>query len=276
RARDSLRDVRGARRPVGQLSENGASARPLRVAVDIGGTFVDAVEFDEETRTIRLHKEPTTPEHPAEGVLSALRGLGSDLGSISTFIHGTTLGLNSILERRGAPTGIITNEGFRDIFEVARGDVPPPKMYDFQYERPPLIVPRRRALGVPGRIDYRGTVVVDLDEDAVRDAARVLVEEHGVGSVAVAFLHAYANPEHARRAAAVVRAWLPDLSNSVSSDIAREYREYERTSTAVLDAYIRPIFERYVGELEDGLGAEGFRGSFLITRSGGRAMASSV
>ena len=207
---------------------------------------------------------------------SALRGLGSDLGSISTFIHGTTLGLNSILERRGAPTGIITNDGFRDIFEVARGDVPPPKMYDFQYERPPLIVPRRRALGVPGRIDYSGSVVEELDEDAVRDAARALVEEHGVRSVAVAFLHAYANPEHERRAAAVLRAAFPDLSISVSSDIAREYREYERTSTAVLDAYIRPIFERYVGELEDGLGAAGFRGSFLITRSGGGAMASSV
>jgi N-methylhydantoinase A/oxoprolinase/acetone carboxylase beta subunit len=261
---------------VGPLSGNGASARPLRVAVDIGGTFVDAVEFDEETGVVRLHKEPTTPEHPAEGVLSALRGLGADLGSISTFIHGTTLGLNSILERRGAPTGLITNDGFRDIFEVARGDVPPPKMYDFQYERPPLIVPRRCALGVPGRIDYSGSVVEDLDEDAVREAARLLVEEHGVRSVVVAFLHAYANPEHERRAAAVMRAAFPDLSISVSSDIAREYREYERTSTAVLDAYIRPIFERYVGELENGLDAEGFRGSFLITRSGGGAMASSV
>jgi N-methylhydantoinase A len=261
---------------VGPLSGNGASARPLQVAVDIGGTFVDAVEFDEETGVVRLHKEPTTPEHPAEGVLSALAGLGADLGSISTFIHGTTLGLNSILERRGAPTGIITNDGFRDIFEVARGDVPPPKMYDFQYERPPLIVPRRCVLGVPGRIEYSGSVVEDLDEDAVREAARLLVEKHGVRSVAVAFLHAYANPEHERRAAAVLRAAFPDLSISVSSDIAREYREYERTSTAVLDAYIRPVFERYVGELENGLDAKGFRGSFLITRSGGGAMASSV
>jgi N-methylhydantoinase A len=254
---------------------NGAP-RPLRVAVDIGGTFVDAVEFDERSGDVRIHKVPTTPRRPTEGVLAATHGLGSDLTRTRTYIHGTTLGLNAILERRGAPTGIITNAGFRDIFEVARGDVPVPSMYDFQYHPPPTIVPRRRALGVAGRMTYRGEIVDDLDEDGVVAAARALRDEQGVESIAIAFLHSYVDPSHERRAAELVRSELPGLSVSISSDVAREYREYERTSTTVLDAYIRPIFERYIDELERELGDAGFAGPFLITRSAGGAMTSAV
>jgi N-methylhydantoinase A len=254
---------------------NGAP-RPLRVAVDIGGTFVDAVEFDERSGDVRIHKVPTTPRRPTDGVLSATQGLGSDLTRTRTYIHGTTLGLNAILERRGAPTGIITNAGFRDIFEVARGDVPVPSMYDFQYHPPPTIVPRRRALGVAGRMTYRGEIVDDLDEEGVVAAARALRDEQGVESIAIAFLHSYVDPSHERRAAELVRSELPGLSVSISSDVAREYREYERTSTTVLDAYIRPIFERYVDELERELGEAGFAGPFLITRSAGGAMTSAV
>lgn len=233
------------------------------------------MELDERTRQVRLHKASTTPARPALGVVNALRGLRQRFEPIGTFIHGTTLGLNAILERRGTPTGIITNQGFRDVFEIARGDVPPSSMYDFTYRRPPGLVKRRHTAGVPGRLDHRGRVLEPLDEEAVVDAARGLVEA-GCEAIAVCFLHAYANPEPEQRARELIAAALPGVAVSISSDVAREHREYERTSTTVLDAYVRPIFERYIGALEADLRDGGFAGSFLVTRSGGGAMSAAV
>ncbi|MPZ26444.1 MAG: hydantoinase/oxoprolinase family protein [Micromonosporaceae bacterium] len=246
--------------------------RPIRLAVDIGGTFVDAMELDARTQRVRFRKAPTTPAAPADGVLAAVAALGTDLSEVELFIHGTTLGLNAVLERRGAITGIITNAGFRDIFLIGRGNVPPEHMYDFQYERPASLVRRRHTAGVRGRLDYKGRVVEELDPDSVREAARVLVDEHGVRSIAVCFLHSFLDPSHEQAAAALIRAAHPQVSVSVSTDIVREYREYERTSTTVLDAYIRPIFERYVDALAAGLAGDGFAGRFLIMRSGGGSM----
>lgn len=244
----------------------------LRVAVDIDGTFVDAMELDTGTGAVRFRKASTTPARPADGVLDAVTALGTDLDRAELFIHGTTLCLNAVLERRGATTGILTNDGMRDIFLLGRGNVPADYMYDFQYERPPGLVQRRHTAGVKCRLDYQGNVVEELDEQSVRDAARTLVEEHQVRSIAICFLHSFRDPTHERRAAEIVRAEYPDVTVSISTDIAREYREYERTSTTVLDAYIRPIFERYVGELEHALGERGFAGQFLIMRSGGGSM----
>ncbi|WP_432839865.1 hydantoinase/oxoprolinase family protein [Dactylosporangium sp. CA-092794] len=248
----------------------------LRLAVDIGGTFVDAMELDTATNRVRFRKASTTPARPADGVLAAVAALGTDLSQVELFIHGTTLGLNAVLERRGAATGIITNEGFRDIFLIGRGNVPADHMYDFQYERPPSLVKRRHTAGVRGRLDYKGRVVEELDRDSVLTAARELVEVQGVRSIAICFLHAFLDPAHERAAAAIIRERYPDVSLSLSTDIAREYREYERTSTTVLEAYIRPIFERYVDELEQGLAEGGFAGRFLIMRSGGGAMTSAA
>jgi N-methylhydantoinase A len=247
----------------------------LRLAVDIGGTFVDAMALDPRTGEIRFRKAATTPARPADGVLAAVGALGTDLSEAELFIHGTTLGLNAVLERRGEPTGIITNEGFRDIFLIGRGNVPPEHMYDFQYERPPSLVARRHTAGVRCRLDYKGRVVEELDPDSVRAAARSLVEQ-GVVSIAVCFLHSFLDPSHERAAARIIREQYPQVSVSVSTDIVREYREYERTSTTVLDAYIRPIFERYVAALEDGLAERGFAGRFLIMRSGGGSMTSAA
>ena len=242
-----------------------------RVAIDIGGTFVDAVQFDQVTGEVTLAKAPTTPARPVDGVMEALRRLGTPFDRIDVFVHGTTLGLNAILERKGAVTGIIANEGFRDLFEIGRADVPPERMYDVRYARPAPIVPRRLRVGVPGRIDASGAEIVPLDEAAVSHAADTLVAA-GARSMAISFLHAYRNPSHEERAAAVVRARHPTLPVSVASEISREYREYERTATAVLDAYIRPIFEAYIGELEASLATAGFAGHFLIMRSSGGAM----
>ncbi|MFV2107915.1 hydantoinase/oxoprolinase family protein [Micromonospora sp. LOL_015] len=248
----------------------------IRLAVDIGGTFVDAMELDTRTNQVRFRKASTTPARPWEGVLDAVTALGTDLSEVELFIHGTTLGLNAVLERRGGATGIITNEGFRDVFLLGRGNVPADHMYDFQYERPESLVKRRYTAGVTGRLDYRGRVVTELDPDSVQAAARTLVEEHGVGSIAVCFLHSFVDPSHERAAAALIREAYPQVSVSVSTDIVREHREYERTSTTVLEAYIRPIFERYVDELESGLADRGFTGRFLIMRSGGGSMTSTT
>jgi N-methylhydantoinase A len=232
------------------------------------------MEFDVATGRIRFRKASTTPAAPWEGVLQAVSNLESPLDEVDLFIHGTTLGLNAVLERKGARTGIITNQGMRDIFLLGRGDIPAAHMYDFKYERPPSLVRRRWTAGVPGRLDYKGDVVEPLDEDAVRAAARTLVEDQGVESIAICFLHSFRDPTHERRAAEIVREAHPHVTVSVSTDIVREHREYERTSTTVLDAYIRPIFERYVDRLEAGLRERNFDGRFLIMRSGGGAMTS--
>jgi N-methylhydantoinase A len=250
--------------------------RPIRLAVDIGGTFVDAMELDTRTGEVRFRKASTTPAHPAEGVLNAIAALGTDLSEVELFIHGTTLGLNAVLERRGGNTGIITNEGFRDIFLIGRGNVPAEHMYDFRYQRPESLVKRRFTAGVTGRLDYKGNVVQELDPDSVRAAARELVEVQGVTSIAICFLHSFLDPSHERAAAELIREAYPQVSLSLSTDIVREYREYERTSTTVLEAYIRPIFERYVDELEKGLADQGFAGRFLIMRSGGGSMTGAV
>lgn len=240
-----------------------------RLAVDIGGTFVDSITFDRETGEINVEKASTTPDQPQNGVLNAIDKVGAILGETEAFVHGTTLGVNAFLEREGAQTGIITNEGFRDVFEIGRTNVERESMYDIRYEKPELIVPRRRRIGVPGRIDANGEVAEPLDETAVREAARELVEEQGVESIAICFLHSYRNGEHEQLAGQIIRDEVPEVSLSLSSDITGEYREYERTSTAVLDAYIKPIFESYVDRLDGALRNDGFDGSFFITRSGG-------
>ncbi len=242
------------------------------LAVDIGGTFVDSVTFDRESGELAVEKASTTPADPTAGVVNAIEKLGLDLADASSFVHGTTLGINALLEREGARTGIITNEGFRDIYEIGRTNLKRDSMYDIRYNKPELLVPRRRRYGVGGRLDAKGNEVEPLDEDAVRDAARELVDEWDCEAIAVCFLHSYQNDEHERRAGEIIREEVPGVSLSLSSEITREYREYERTSTAVLDAYIKPIFDNYVEQLDDTVRDEGFDGSFFITRSGGGAL----
>ncbi|MBL09478.1 MAG: methylhydantoinase [Acidiferrobacteraceae bacterium] len=249
-----------------------AEGKTVRIAVDIGGTFVDAIRLDTESGEFTLHKSSTTPKEPWVGVMKALRNIDPLLSQIDTFTHGTTLGLNSLLERKGAKTGIITNKGFRDIFLIGRANVPDADMYNFQYQRPEPLVPRHRILGVGGRRDHRGEEDQILSKDDVRDASKTLIEGYGVESIAICFLYSYVSPEDENTAADLIREIYPDTKISISSNIAREHREYERTSTTVLDAYIRPVFERYMRRLEDDLAQEKFNGRFLVMRSGGGAM----
>lgn len=246
-----------------------------RLAVDIGGTFVDAMELDLVTGAVRFQKASTTPSEPWRGVVAAIDALGTDLASVELFIHGTTLGLNAVLERRGGPTGIITNEGMRDIFLLGRGNVPADRMYDFTYQRPSALVERRHTAGARCRLDHMGNELEPLDEDSVRTAAHQLVDS-GVNSIAVCYLHSYRDPRHEQRSAEIIRAEHPGIAVSTSTDIVREYREYERTATTVLDAYISPIFRRYIDALESEIERRGFEGRFLVMRSGGGGMTSAA
>lgn len=244
----------------------------MKIAVDIGGTFVDAVAYDPVAGKLSVHKVSTTPAAPAEGVLSGVAALGADLAGVESFAHGTTLGLNAILQRNGAAVGVITTEGFADVLEIARAGIPADRMYDFVYARPAPLVPRRHRIGVPERLDASGAVIVPLDEQALLAAGRTLVEDHGLRSLAVCFLHSYVNPVHEQRAGELLRQAFPGVAVSVSADLTREYREYERTSTVVLDAYIRPVLNDYLDVLEKGLTEQGLTEHLHIMRSGGGAM----
>ena len=242
------------------------------IGVDIGGTFVDAILFNEETGETRLEKALTTPQDLPAGVLNAIDRLEIDLADTGIIVHGTTLGLNAIIERRGARTGIVTNEGFRDIFELGRGALPPEHAYNLHYQRPDPLVKRRCVAGVPGRINVSGEVEVELDEQAVVDTVNAMIAEQAVESIAICCLHSYKNPAHELQVARIIKDNFPTVAVSVSCRIAREYREFERTCTTVLDAYIRPIFEKYIDSLQSALEGRGFNGKFLVMRSSGGTM----
>jgi len=244
----------------------------LKLAIDIGGTFIDVVTFDFETRSLRAFKLPTTPADPAQGVVDSVGQLGYPASAVADFVHGTTLGLNAVLERRGARVGIITNAGFTDIFEIGRGALEFADMYRFDYEQKPPLVERRLRIGVPGRLDWEGSELVPLDSAAVIEAARFLHEVEGCDAIAVSFLHSYANDAHERMAVDLIRERWPELAVSSGAALANEYREYERTSTAVLDAYIKPVLRNYLGRLGAGIAAKGFAGKSYVMNSSGGAL----
>ncbi len=226
------------------------------LSVDIGGTFTDLVLCHERTGRISVAKVLTTDPDPSAGVLGGIRQLlegGAGAGEIGRLIHGTTLITNALIERKGALTGLLTTEGFRDVLEIGREgryDI-----YDLFLQLPEPLAERRLRLEVAERLKSSGQVMTPLDEEALRRACAVL-REAGVEAVAVAFLHSYANPDHERRAAAIVREELPGIALSLSHEVAPELREYERTSTAVANAYVQPMASAYLANLERGLRAD--------------------
>jgi N-methylhydantoinase A len=240
----------------------------LRIGIDIGGTFTDLVVLDEATGAVTNTKALSTPRDLLQGVLRCVDQAGVDLRDGQLVIHGTTVGINALLERKGARTALVTTEGFRDVLEIGRGNFL--RMYDVLYRRPEPLVRRGLRVEAPERLSARGEVLRPLDEAALRAALRPLAEA-GVESVAIVFLYSYRDPGHERRAAEIVAEALPGVAVSVSHRISQEWREYERTSTTVVNAYIRPIMDRYLGALDRGLAARGFRGGLLITQSNGGA-----
>jgi N-methylhydantoinase A len=244
-----------------------------RVAIDVGGTFTDVVELLPATGEIRFDKVPTTPAQPTAGVMTALGTIQAPLSDVIMFTHGTTLGLNALLTRTGARTAVVGTAGFRDVYLLGRTDRR--TNYDITYRPPPALLERYDTFEVPERSLFDGSVHLPLDTEAARTVAATIAER-GYDSVAVAFLHSYANPAHELRMREILAEVAPEVAVTLSHELSREYREYERTSTAVLDAYVKPIVRRYLQRLEGELETRGFTGRFLVTRSGGGAMTASA
>ena len=243
--------------------------RSLRFGFDIGGTFTDFVLIDEQSGAIRTHKTLTTPHDPALAVLQGWRELVSaeDAPLVESAIHGTTLFTNALIERKGARAAFLTTKGFRDILEMGkemRYDI-----YDLLLVLPEPLVPRRLRLEVEERLNGRGEVVTPLRMSEVEQLAEVLAAED-VEAVAICFLHAFTNPEHEQAAGARLAERLPGLRISMSHEVAPEIREYERMSTTVCNAYVQPLAETYLGQMEVRLREAGFaRELFLMLSSGG-------
>ncbi|WP_323039245.1 hydantoinase B/oxoprolinase family protein [Gemmobacter sp.] len=247
-----------------------ATANRWRVGFDIGGTFTDFILYDAAEGQVTLHKHLTTPHDPSVGALKglaellALRGLNH--ADVSEMVHGTTLVTNAVIERKGAKLGLITTKGFRDILEMGteqRYDI-----YDLFVQFPEPLASRDLRLEVTERIDANGRVLTALDEDAVRAAARAMLDA-GCEAVAVVFLHSYANAAHEQRAAEILRSEFPELAVSISSEVVAELGEYQRTVTTCANAYVQPLMGRYLRKLENSLRGAGFAGPLRLMHSAG-------
>ncbi|MDH3771848.1 MAG: hydantoinase/oxoprolinase family protein, partial [Nitrospirota bacterium] len=230
------------------------------IGVDVGGTFTDLVLVEPATGSVRVAKVPTTLDNQAFGVLAALDAAGADLAEVATINHGTTTTTNALLERKIARTGLITTQGFRDVLELGRRTRPQP--YGLLGAFEPLI-PRERRLEVPERIDADGDILAKLDETAVRVAIERLLELD-CEALVIHFLHSYKNPVHERRAVAIARELWPNGYITAGHAILSEYREYERGTTAAVNAAIQPVLERYLARLQQELGARGFGHDLLV------------
>jgi N-methylhydantoinase A len=240
----------------------------MRIAVDIGGTFTDLVALDDQGNLYQS-KSLTTPEELARGIQDCLIKANIQLSMANLFVHGSTIAINAVLERKGAKTSLITTRGFRDIYEIGRGNRP--EGYNLFFKRSVPLVPRELRLEVDERLLASGEMLRPLDERSVR-AAIAELKSHKIEGVAVCLLHSYANPTHEQRLGELFREEFPQAYVALSHEILRECREYERTSTVVLNAYVGPIVARYLICLEQLLQAAGFHGAFLIMQSNGGAM----
>ena len=245
----------------------------FRIGVDVGGTFTDFLVVDGEGR-LSFHKTPTTPEDPSIGLLNGLNEIAVSMGleagtfvrGLSTIVHGTTVATNAVLTRRGAKTGLLTTEGFRDVLEMRRGYRP--ERYNNKWQQPKPLVRRRLRRTVQERLDYLGN---ELDPVNLRDALESIkfLEEEGVESIAICFMHSYANPAHEQQVARVVKERLPDKYLSVSSSLLPQVRIWNRVSTTVLNSYVGPVVDRYLTSLGKRLEELGFAGVLLIMQSNG-------
>lgn len=245
------------------------SGRGVRIAVDIGGTFTDVVGVDTTTRAERTAKIPSTPQDYSQAVIEGVEEVLGEDGRLVHFVHGTTAGLNSILQRRGARTALVTTRGFRDVYEIARANRT--EMYDLFYRRPTPLVGSEDIFEVDERMLADGSVRTPLGEAEVAELARRLVAG-GYESVAVVLLHSYANPAHERLIGDLLALHAEGLFVSLSHSVANEYREYERTSTTVLNAYVAPVMHAYLTKLEARLRERGYERPVYIMRSGGGVM----
>jgi N-methylhydantoinase A len=248
------------------------------IGVDVGGTFTDFYAFSDADEggdggRERVHKTPSTPGNPARAILDGLDALcraeGIAPSEIGRLGHGTTVATNALIQRRGAAVALVTTAGFRDLLEIGRQIRP--RMYDLKADYPPPLAPRERRFEIAERIGPRGEVVTPLAEDAIA-AAVEQVRAAGVEACAVCLLFGFLNPDHERRIGAALRAAMPDLHLSLSSDVQPEFREYERFSTTVQNAYLQPVLSRYMRDLQAGLAARAPHALIGINQSSGGLM----
>jgi len=249
----------------------------LRIASDVGGTFTDSIAYDPVSRRLSVAKVSTTPQAREIGTIDSLRRtlqqLGATGGAVAYIGHGMTTATNAVIQRRGAKTAFVTNHGFTDLLLIGRQDRP--SLYDVEVVRAPPLVPRELCYGILGRLDAGGREVEPLSHADLERAAADM-RRHGVEAVAVVFLHAYANPVHERAAKAVLRRLLPEVTICISSEVLSEFREFERASTVVLNAYLTPLMATYLGSLarrlhdaDHGLGIGRDKAMMVMEATGG-------
>jgi len=247
-----------------------ANSNIYRAGIDIGGTFTDFILFDGSAGSIRLHKCLTTPSDPSQGALGGLADIveaaSISVSDLDEIVHGTTLVTNAVIERKGAPVGLITTEGFRDILEIGfeqRYDI-----YDLFLTFPDPLVSRSRRLEVVERMGADGEVIKPLDEASVLQAVKKLAKD-GVEAIAVCLMHSYRNPAHERRVREIIKQHYPEIAVSISSEVVAEISEYQRFVTTCANAYVQPLMDRYLRRLEQELKARGFRGALRLMHSAG-------
>lgn len=238
----------------------------MKLATDIGGTFTDLVYLDEATGAYFLAKSLSTPPHFSKGIMDAIHKSGLDPSAVTGFVHGATVVINALTERKGARTALVTTDGCRDVLEIGRANRP--DIYNLRFRKQPPFVPRELRFEVVERMNYKGEIVTALDLASVDAVARQIAAEQ-CESVAICLLHSYANPEHELRVADRLRELLPGVLVTASAEITREWREYERSSTAVLNAYVQPVAASYLRQLESSLREEGIDAPLDIMKSNG-------
>src|SRR5882762_8825459 len=243
-----------------------ANGSHLRLAADIGGSFTDVAVFDEWTGKLAFGKALSTPQRLVEGINAGVAKAGSDYKSAGLFLHGSTIAINTILERTGAKTALLITEGFRDIYEIGR--INRPDAYNLFFQKHEPLVERALRFEVKERVLADGEIEKPLDEEEIARFGRML-DGRGVEATAILFLNCYARHDHEARAKAILERNHPAMFVSASHELSEEYREFERCSTVVSNAYIGPIVRRYIGEIDDHIRSDGFAGSFLIVQSTG-------
>lgn len=239
------------------------------VGIDVGGTFTDIVIYHEPQRTFEVTKTASTPDETSRGILNGLAKLGLDLGAVARITHGMTLATNAVLEGKGVKVGLLTTQGYRDVLELRRGNRT--VLYNMRFRPPAPLVPRHRVHEIDERLRADGAMLRPLDIEAVRQTAETLADQ-GVEAVAICFLHAYVNDAHERAAAEIVQDCLPGVFVSTSAAVLPEFREYERFSTTVLNAYVGPLIDGYLQRLEAALHALGYGADLSIVNSSGGTM----
>src|SRR5262252_8840932 len=248
------------------MSSSVANGSGLRLAADIGGTFTDVAVFDDQTGKLSFGKVLTTPQRLVDGINAGVDKAGTDYAATGLFLHGSTIAINTMLERTGARTALVITKGFRDVYEIGR--INRPDAYNLFFRKHAPLIERALRFEVKERVLSDGGIETPLDEKEIEAFGRMLARL-GVEATAILFLNCYAKHDHEARAKAILERNHPEMFVSASHELSEEYREFERCSTVVANAYIGPIVRSYVGDIEDRIRSDGFSGSFLIVQSTG-------